>query len=54
MTMFRDSELAVILSGAGFLARQGIEWREDSWDDAQADPQVHADLSLLYGLAVAA
>lgn len=51
--MFRDSELMQILSGAKFLANQGIEWREDRWGMVKHDSQVHADLSLLYGLVAA-
>lgn len=48
--MFRDSEIRSILSGAQFIARQGVGWREDAWAQLQREPEAHADLSLLYGL----
>lgn len=48
--MFRDAEIRHILSGASFLARNGIAWREERWPHVAEDAQVHADLSLLYHL----
>lgn len=53
MNVFSDSAIRQILGGAFFLAKQGIEWREDKWESVKEDPQTHADLSLLYGLVAA-
>lgn len=49
--VFRDREIALILSTCSFMGRQGVEWREDAiLEDRVVDPQVWEDLTLLYGL----